>query len=204
MKSLLTFLACTSALRVPAPRMEASPFAPPPALVKPLASVLVTTAKTFPATLPVTHAAMDWLLTEQSIASKQMAVASPEPVATAAPVAAPPAREEWQDKIRRAFSIAGEALVGLLAARLELAFISVRIAIRTRQREALAQMQETLDRVLGAPARIVDTAQSKVAATVEGAEGQVSALMNDVERRRESLSQRVGDAKEEITPAKAR
>eukprot|EP00966_Prymnesium_polylepis_P264243 6104453-Prymnesium_polylepis.1 len=189
MKAALLVIGLGGALsvRIPQGSTKPSPFAPPTPLVKPMAMTLVWTAKTFPATLPLTHAAsegraraltcagnthaVDWLTEETAIAkgidptTTTFAAAAAVPKASRAPAASPtpaaqaPANEQTRlQKVRAAFAIAGEALVELLKARVELMLINFMITLRTRQRAAFDAFVTTVE---GAPRpRALSGAQS--------------------------------------------
>lgn len=145
--------------QIATPRQEPSPFAPPLLLIKPLASTLLVVAETFPSTLPFTHMAMDFLIEEQRIALERKGLApSPSVEATTAVQMAPTAgsvaatpldtpqdrltSEDWGKLLSSTFAYATEALVTLMATRLELLLINLRLLMRAKRLAAMAAIRE--------------------------------------------------------------
>jgi len=194
--------ASASALRVPAglkPPSVQTEFKPPRFLFKPMATSLVATASKFPVTLPLAHAAMDWLVAEQqaqrtttsrvTVATQAQAPAA-TPVAVATQAVAPPPvpRKPWNQVIVDTFVFAGEALVTLLATRVQLAVINLRLALRARRQEAIDSLASTIESIKKAPTRFSDEVQAKVESTTKQVEAKISMAIADATRKRDTLS----------------
>ena len=140
---------------------------PPSPVLKPLAGGLVDASTKWPALLPLAHAAMDALQDEQArgvltlraslgylaaligprLARPQVASIAPTSPTTRSDLPLDHAPHKWHAPITRSFERVTQALVALVAARLELAMIDLRLALldtRTKLLEAFAKKVEGL------------------------------------------------------------
>jgi len=130
-------------------------FSPPRPLFKPMATGLVWVGSTFPQTLPMTHAAMDWLLSEHAAATRPQDRPSPPPPlpATRAATAAPPAREP-PPASRGTLRRLPAPLFALLASRAHLALLRLRRKLRALRLAVRDALLAAVRGVIGPAARL--------------------------------------------------
>ena len=176
-----------------APNIDPEPsFTLPPSLVKPLASGVLVTAETFPKLLPFAHMAMDFLVESQGVTSaaksqvaKAALAASPSPVSVLEP---PKMSEDWGQMLSSTFAFAAQALVTLLAARLELLMINLRLALRARRLMAMEAMQQKVATVSSAPMRFMNELQEFTAQKRREFEGAFNGVAQEFERQKDQLT----------------
>jgi len=141
----------------------------PTAMIKPLASSLVSVAETFPKVLPFTHAAMDFLVEEQRLA---LAKTGKVPAAPASVMVADTMLDESPrtkistespaEMLRTTFAFAAEQLANLISARFQLLVINLRLALRAKRVEAMDAMQQKIATFQNTPALLVREAEQFV------------------------------------------